>query len=166
MPKQTSRRIRKYRHYKPKNLGVVRINGIDEYLGKYNAPESLERYHRRISEWLADGQSKPAPTKVPDTNGEPLTISELIQKYWEFAKKYYCRDGKPTQELTGMGEAIRPLRRLYDHSNVSDFGPKSLKAVRQDLITDGISRGVTNRRIGRIKRIFKPRRPWGTLGLM
>jgi hypothetical protein len=33
MPNQ-SRRIPKYRHYKPKNLGVVRINGIDEYLGK------------------------------------------------------------------------------------------------------------------------------------
>jgi len=30
------RRIPKYRHYKPKNLGVVRLDGKDVYLGKYD----------------------------------------------------------------------------------------------------------------------------------
>jgi hypothetical protein len=30
----------KYRHYKPKNLAVVRSNGKDIYLGRYNSPES------------------------------------------------------------------------------------------------------------------------------
>ena len=39
MPRPPSR-IPKYRHYKPKNLGVVRIDGRDIYLGKYNSPES------------------------------------------------------------------------------------------------------------------------------
>ena len=30
----------KYRHYKPKNLGVVRINGHDEYLGRITPPKA------------------------------------------------------------------------------------------------------------------------------
>jgi hypothetical protein len=34
MPNHQPRRVATYRHYKPKNLGVVRINGVDEYLGK------------------------------------------------------------------------------------------------------------------------------------
>ena len=46
------RRVPKYRHYKPKNLGVVRIEGKDHYLGKYQSPKSLEEYHRLIAELL------------------------------------------------------------------------------------------------------------------
>ena len=42
----------KYRHYKPKDLGVVRIDGRDYYLGRYNSPESREKYNRVIAEWL------------------------------------------------------------------------------------------------------------------
>lgn len=45
-----SRRIPKYRHFKPKNLGVVRVDGRDIYLGKYDSPESWEKYHRLIAE--------------------------------------------------------------------------------------------------------------------
>lgn len=47
------RRVPKYRHYKPKNLGVVRIDGKDHYLGPYDSPQSWERYHRLLAERLA-----------------------------------------------------------------------------------------------------------------
>jgi hypothetical protein len=43
----------KYRHYKPKDLAVVRLDGRDIYLGKYNSPQSREKYHRTIAEWLS-----------------------------------------------------------------------------------------------------------------
>jgi hypothetical protein len=35
------RRIPSYRHYKPKDLGQVVLNGRYHYLGKYGTPESL-----------------------------------------------------------------------------------------------------------------------------
>jgi len=35
------RRVPKYRHYKPKNLAVVRIEGRDHYLGKCDPPPKL-----------------------------------------------------------------------------------------------------------------------------
>ena len=63
---KSRRRVPKYRHYKPKNLGVVRIDGTDRYLGRYNSPESLEKYHRLIAEWLS---SPPEPDTPPPTEG-------------------------------------------------------------------------------------------------
>ena len=49
----SDRRIPKYRHYRPKDLAVVRIDGHDHYLGKYDSPQSHENYHRLVAEWLA-----------------------------------------------------------------------------------------------------------------
>jgi integrase len=54
-----------------------------------------------------------------------------------------------------MQEAIRPLRQLYGHTEAREFGPKSLKTVRQHMIEAGLSRGVINHRVNRIKRVFK-----------
>ena len=61
----------KYRHYKPKNLGVVRIAGRDHYLGDFNSPESWEKYHRLIAEWLASARQAPTGQKVPGMSGAP-----------------------------------------------------------------------------------------------
>ena len=49
----------KYRHYKPIDFGVVRINGRDIYLGKFNSPESGRN----------TGESSPS--------GAPITASFL-----------------------------------------------------------------------------------------
>ena len=54
--------VPKYRHYKPKNLGVVRIDGRDHYLGKFGTPESYEKYHRLLAERYARW-----PGNVPTT---------------------------------------------------------------------------------------------------
>lgn len=54
-----------------------------------------------------------------------------------------------------MKEAIRPFRRLHGKTKVVDFGPKALKEVRQHMIEAGLSRGVINQRVNRIKRIVK-----------
>jgi len=54
-----------------------------------------------------------------------------------------------------MREALRPLRQLYGTTRAWDFGPKSLKAVRHHVVSQTLSRGVVNHRIGRIKRVFK-----------
>ena len=49
-----SRRINpKYRHYSPKNLGVVPIDGKDHYLGRYDSPESWGKYQRLMAKWLS-----------------------------------------------------------------------------------------------------------------
>lgn len=46
----TRPRTPKYRHDKPKDLGMVAIGGHAHYLGKYDSPESRERYHRLVAD--------------------------------------------------------------------------------------------------------------------
>ena len=136
MPNQP-RRIPRYRHYKPKDLGVVRIDGRDQYLGKYNSPESWEKHHRMIAEWLGSNSPRSVRPATPSHDvGVDLSINEMVLAYWQFAKTYYSKNGRPTKELSCMREALRPLRRLYGHTSARDFGPKALKAVRQHISTD------------------------------
>ena len=153
MPRRR-RRIPKYRHYKPKDLAVVRIDGVDQYLGRYSSPESLEKYHRLVAEWLSDGQV-PIPAAEGDGDGG-LTVTELIAAYWRHAEGYYRKDGgEPTKELGCLRDAMRPLQALYGRTAANDFGPKKLKAVRQAMIDAGLARTVVNGRIGRVKRAFR-----------
>jgi integrase len=151
----SSRRIPKYRHYRPKNLAVVRINGCDHYMGRYNSPESQERYDRLIAEWLADGRTdRPKPCPPEESNGQ-VTINETILAYWRHAKTHYLKNGQPTRALEGIREALRPMRELYGGTAASEFGPKRLKVVRHHMVEKGLSRAVINHRIGRVKRMFK-----------
>jgi integrase len=50
------------------------------------------------------------------------------------------------------------LNEMFGTVPVRQFGPKSLRALQDRLIRDGLARGTINSRIGRIKRMFK----WAT----
>ena len=60
------RRPPKYRHYKPKDLGLVVIHGKAHYLGRYDSPESWERYHRLLADCHAI-PSAPSPLLIRPT---------------------------------------------------------------------------------------------------
>jgi integrase len=151
----------KYRHYKPKNLAVVRIDGHDHYLGRYDSPESREKYWRLVSEWNltgvrpkpeAKGQDDPAAADPP---AAPLTVAELILAFWKHGETYYRHaDGTPTGELDNYRHAFRALKMLYGATPARDFGPKSLKLVRQSMVDAGLSRKVVNRRVQRLVHLF------------
>ncbi len=144
------RRQPSYRLHRARNCAVVTLYGHNHYLGEYESPESYELYARLIAAWRAglspNGQSD--PDKV-------LSVNEMLLAYWRFAKTHYQKDGQPTKELACMREALRPLRDLYGSTPAGEFGPKALKALRQHMVDQGLSRGVVNHRIGRIKRAFK-----------
>ena len=54
-------------------------------------------------------------------------------------------------------DALRPVTAMYGKAPISEFGPLALKAVRQTMVDDGLSRKVVNSRINRVRRMFK----WG-----
>ena len=90
-----------------------------------------------------------------------LSIDELILAYWRHARNYYVKNGKPTDRLYHVRLAMRPLRKLYGHTLAHEFGPRKLKTVREEMITDGLSkgrglnRGYVNDHTGIIKRMFR-----------
>jgi integrase len=164
----------KYRYHKARDCAVVTLAGRDHYLGTFNSPASWEKYHRLVAEHFA--APSPLPPITPDT---PLTVTELIARYWSFAQAYYRKDGAPTSELASVKLAVRFVRRLYGATAAAEFGPKRLKAVREAMITHpqtrrvkrmdsatgqpewerkvvrrGLARRCLNKLVGRVKRMF------------
>jgi integrase len=131
---------------------VVTLSGRDIYLGRWNSPESRAEYDRRIAEWIAHGR------RLPDHHlGGDYTVAELLVAYLKFAKTYYASEGDSTSEFTCLTYAVRPLRALYAHVRVNEFGPLALKTVRQKMVEQDLCRTQINRQINRIRRVFR----WG-----
>ena len=149
----TPTKLPKYRHQKARNLAVVRINGHDRYLGRYNSPESHAEYRRLVGEWVANGMS-PTPARI-DTAATTPSINELMVGYTRHVDGYYVKNGQPTSEACLIRDALRVLKRLYGHTLARDFGPLALKAVRQAYIEAGLCRREVNRRTGLVVRFFK-----------
>lgn len=144
----TTTRVPSYRHHKPSGQAVVTLGGRDIYLGKWRSQASKDEYQRVVGEWLANGRL------LPNENGG-LTVAQVALRFWEFAKTYYRKNGQATSELDEYRLTIRQLRKLYGSTPAKDFGPLKFKSVQQAMIDSGLSRGVVNHRMSRLRRIFK-----------
>jgi hypothetical protein len=140
MPKLAPNSLPSYRLHKQSGQAVVTLSGKDVLLGRFDSPESHEGYDRITAEWLVAGRSLPAERSAP------LTVSELILRFWMHAQTYYPDgDGTASGELDNYRHALAPLRRLYGATAVADFGLLALKAVRENMIKRGWCRNVANR---------------------
>ncbi|MCH7988934.1 MAG: hypothetical protein IID46_07255 [Planctomycetes bacterium] len=141
-------RTPKYRFHKPSGQAVVTLDGRDFYLGKHGSAESQSEYDRLIAEWLQNGRLLPAEND--------LTVNEMLVGYICHCDGYYRRaDGTPTSESDAIRQSIRPLKELYGHTLVCDFGPLKLKVCREAMIDAGLCRNECNKRTRRIVRAFK-----------
>lgn len=148
----TGIRIPAYCYHKVKKQAYVRLSGDFIYLREYDSPESHAAYQRVVAEWLGRGRTPRADAQSADGP----SVNEVLLGYWRWAESYYVDlDGKPGREMQSIGYAIKPLKHMYGESSAWSFGPVALKAVRQNMIDNGLCRGVINQRIGCIKRIFK-----------
>jgi integrase len=116
----------------------------------WNTPQSRAEYDRRIAEWLSNNRRVP----VPDAGAGAGygTVTEVILAFDKYAEQRYPPSGR---ELENFRLALQPLRELYGHTPVCNFGPKALKAVQQRMIELKWCRAVINRRTGRIKTLFR-----------
>jgi site-specific recombinase XerD len=146
-----SQQIPQMTFHKASGHAVVRLSGQDIYLGPWKSAAAKRTYDRAVSEWLANG-------RLPRNSSHDLTITELIAAFWDHAQTYYRHtDGTLTNEVRNYRDALRPLRRLYGHSAAKDFGPLALKSIRQSMIDANLCRTSINRRISRIRHVFR----WG-----
>jgi integrase len=148
-------RLPKYRHYRPKDLAVVRIDGRDHYLGKHDSPESHAKYRRLVAEWLTSNRVTDATAPSPDCPSE-VSVDEVLAAFWKHAEVHYRgRDGLPSRELDNLRDALRPLRRLYGLTPARLFGPLALCSVRDEMVRGGLARTTVNARVNRIRRAFR-----------
>ncbi len=144
--------IPKFRHHKASGQGFVELNGRRHYLGRFERPETRQRYHDLLQTWEARGRQ---PLNVgPDE----ITVVELLSRFMKHAASYYRGpDGKLSRVVSSLRAALRPLTKFYETTPVKDFGPLKLKAVREHMITTGWSRSHINRCVSQIRHVFR----WG-----
>ena len=142
-----------YRLHKVSGQGIVTLTDAvsgqrkDFLLGTHNSKESRIEYARLLSEWEARGRLLDQPAATD------LTIAELLLRFMKYAVGYY---GENTKEHSHFEKTIAPLIATYPHRLARDFGPAELKVVRQRMIDHhDWSRKIINRRVGRIKFIWK-----------
>jgi integrase len=144
-----------YRLHKSSGLAIVTLTDAmsgarkDHLLGPYGTSASRADYARRIAEWEARGR------RLDDPRQPDLTVAELLVRFLPHAETYY---GKGSKEYDHFEKTGFPLTDTYPHKPVNQFGPAELKVVRQRMIDHhDWSRGVVNRRVNRIRQIWK----WG-----
>jgi len=146
--------------HKASGRAVVRLTGRDHYLGTFGSPEAKEAYDRLIAEWLAGGRRVAHDaTSVAASPIPGVSVNEVLLAFWKHAERHYRHpDGSPTTEIGELRLSLKPLKDLYGLAPAAEFGPKKLAAVRQSMIERGLCRTLINRRIDRVKRVFK----WAT----
>ena len=146
MPRIAQDATPKYRKHKASGQAIVTLSGRDHYLGPYGTKVSRLAYDRLVSEWIANGRQAP-------TSRHDASIMELMAAYVRHAKEYY----RGSSEYDATLSSLKPLKALYGTLPVGEFSPLKLKAVREKMIEADLCRNEVNKRIGRIKRMFR----WG-----
>jgi len=153
MPRKPS--LPSYRLHKARNCAAVRIDGRDHYLGKFNSPESYQKYARLIAEWKATS-GLANQSDASRVVGDPeVSVAELSLAYWKFAKGYYVKDGQPTGQVTLVKSALHYLQELYSGTRAVDFGPLALQAAQEHMVAKGLSRPYINGHTRRIRLMFR-----------
>ncbi len=133
----------------------------DYWLGDHGTPESREAYHRVIAEWEANGRRWPDPaTCAPlPSDADDVQVKRIIRDYWRWASSYYHET-----RAGAVKSALRLLRSLYGETPASQFGPKSLRLLREAMIRGDAqadpprppwSRKYINSQIQCIRHMFK-----------
>ena len=151
MPRIAGESVPAYRKHRASGRAIVVIAGRCHYLGPHGTVASRVEYDRLIAEWIANGRQLAV---APDLG---LTIAELMQRYRQHVQQYYLKNGRPTSEQHDIASAMRFVRLLYADKRVGEFGPLSLKAVRQKMIEADWARSTINRQVQRVQRMFR----WG-----
>lgn len=143
------RRIKppKYSHHKASGQARVRIDGIDHYLGPHGSPESHREYAKLIDAWMARQEG-------PKLR---LTVGQLSLRFLEHAKAIYRKGGRQTSELHLVREASKRLNQVASQVPTDELSPRHVKAMRERMIADGLSRSSCNHYTRRVRRMVK----WG-----
>src|SRR5687767_4300314 len=151
-----------YCRHKTTGRAFVVLAGKFVYLGDHGTQASRDAYDRVIGEWIARGRRPTAPNAPGSTEvaSAVTTVSHVIAAFWAHARTAYphpaTAEGKrPEGEAGNFFDVLKPLRRLYGKTPAAEFGPRALKALREEFIRLGWCRNVINRHVWRVKLVFK-----------
>lgn len=142
-------KLPKYSLHKASGRAFVKIQGKYHYLGAYGSPESKAAYAAIIS-----GQPAP-PIPAPS-----LSVAEMLAQFLaRNPGEYPPTSDEPRQ----FPVALTPVAKLLGHLPACDIQAHHLADVRRSMEQSGLSRGVINRRLARIKLCFRRSELWGLI---
>ncbi len=153
-----------YRHHKSTGRAVVYIDRRSIFLGKYDSPESRQKYAEIVSK-ITSGEPVPMSSKV--TTREPVrrSIAALCLRFVAEKLPNYAH-----AEQACFRGAMRILVELFGETPADDFGPIRLRTVRAAMVEgdpnavgrDGKpkprkpwSRSFVNKQVKRLKHLFR-----------
>jgi integrase len=162
-------RVPKYALHKASGRAFCKIDGQYHYLGKHGSPESLQAYAAIIFE-----RTGKAPPPIADPKN--LTIPGLISAFLSRNQAEYAPGSREPKQFT---HALLPLARVCKSVRAADFQAHHLDSVRKAMANGSWltaeekaayakrkravcwCREVINRRVARIKLMFKRCELWG-----
>lgn len=139
----------------PNGQACIYVNGRVRYLGKIGTAKAEAAYRTFVIQW-ASGQLHVDDETIAPTRTECPTISVAMLQFWVWAdQRYRHANGQSTRETENFRAALKPLRRLFGALPIDQFGPNRLRMVQEQMIRDGLSRQTINKRVGRIRQLFR-----------
>ena len=108
MLRKTRRTPSYYRLHKPSGQARVIINGEHVYLGKFDSPESREKYHRLVAEWLASGNTNPSLKPAIQGTTLVVTVNELLLAFWRHVKQEVPQERQAHQRAAELSNSPAP----------------------------------------------------------
>lgn len=135
--------------HRPSGQERVRYKGTDHYLGPIGSLEAKRAYLALIETLEAAGETVPAR---PAPKQGDLSVAEVVAWFLDDADARYSRDGR---EVKQFEYSVVPLVDLFGSLPVVRFGVQQLEAVREEMIRRNWNRGVINRRVIRLRTLFR-----------
>jgi hypothetical protein len=144
-----------YRFHRGFGQAIVRIDGVDIYLGVHGTPESKAKYRDLVRKSTADRAKSDAERSV--RFHVDLTVAELVARYLLHAETYYTKNGTATSQLTIVKLTADVLLDRHAYLEVRELGPLALMDCQDALVATGLSRNEVNRRVRIIRQMVR----WG-----
>lgn len=151
-------------HHAASGQERVRVNGRDVYLGPIGSRQARDNYADLVRK-LADQQPVEQPQK---SRRAGLCVAEVIERHRADAHARYDPAGREARQFD---YAAAPLVELLGPLPAARFDCSRLEEVRDEMIRRGWTRGVINRRVIRLRTLWRwaerkglvPAGSWGAL---
>lgn len=130
----------------------VTIRGKAYYLGPIGSVSAKEKYLELVKRCEEAGLDKPPPKLAKKSRSHALTVAEVVELHAKDARVRYDPVGK---EAAQFDYACAPLLKVCPALPANRFGTTHLEAVRDEMIRRGWNRRVINRRIIRVRTLFR-----------
>lgn len=145
MPKLIVPNMRRQKRAQGQDTAYVMLSGIRVHCGAWGTVEAEEHYNREVAAWMARGRVMPVAQ-------HEITVGELADMYTAHIEREYP-DSPGVRERVRL--SITPLTDMYSRVAACEFGPVSLKAIREFMIDKGLSLKTINERVAVLKSVFR-----------